>query len=79
MVRRLRKTQPRRGGTDVSPGRKPWVKREIDSSPFRDGTVLTHTLNAHTTQSFFVATCQGLTCLVIAAFSISTTCLGKGA
>jgi hypothetical protein len=26
-VERLRKIQPRRGGIDVSPGRKPWVKQ----------------------------------------------------
>ena len=38
----MAENQPRRGGIAVSPGRKPWVKWEIDLSPFRDGRVLTH-------------------------------------
>ena len=40
----MRKLQPRRGGIGFSPGRKPWVKWEKLTSPFRDGTVLTHPL-----------------------------------
>ena len=34
--------QPHRGGIGFSPGRKPWVGWENQQSPFRDGTVLTH-------------------------------------
>jgi N-methylhydantoinase B len=34
------------GRNNVSPGRKPWEKSEKVTSPFRDGTVLTHTLKS---------------------------------
>src|ERR1019366_6000051 len=37
------------GRNNTSPGRKPWVKWEKLGSPFRDGTVLTHPLQARTT------------------------------
>ena len=42
----MAENQPRRGGIGVSPGREPWVEWEIDLSPFRDDTVLTHILQA---------------------------------
>ena len=42
----MAENQLRRVGISVSPGRKPWVKWEIDLSPFRDDTVLTHILQA---------------------------------
>src|ERR1039457_3436629 len=38
------KNQPP-GAKEFSPARKRWVKWEIDPSPFRDGTVLTDSIN----------------------------------
>src|SRR5664279_885862 len=45
-VERLRKIKAPQGRNNISPGRKPWVTGEKLMSPFRDGTVLTHPLQA---------------------------------